>query len=227
MVFHRIVLLDWDFCCTGKGGQALMSLENAEFFRKNPLITLTGPQSFLHRGGPKHYDKWKESTSIRNEHISQFGFAVLTEEIIEAIRGIGNFLEVGCGTGYWSYELNRAGIDVIATDPYPPGENYEGKYQFARSWTSIEKIMAKDAIKKYPERNLLTVWHDYAADWTGEMLLKFQGQYIVYVGEGSGGCTGSDAMHEILDSQFDIVQELDIPQFLGLNDRLFIYKRKE
>lgn len=198
-----------------------MPLENAEFFRKNPIITLTGPQSFLHRGGPKHYDKWKEATSIRNQHIAQFGFAVLTEEIIEAIRGIGNILEVGCGTGYWSYELRRSGVDVIATDPFPPGDNYEGTYSFNRSWTDIEKLAAKDAIKKYPKRNLLTVWPDYAADGIGDLFADFHGEYVIYVCS-----TKDDVVRELIKNRFDMTQELDIPQFLGMNDHLSIYKRK-
>lgn len=33
-------------------------------------------------------------------------------------RGI---VEIGAGGGYWAWQLQQAGVDVVAYDPYPPG----------------------------------------------------------------------------------------------------------
>jgi hypothetical protein len=163
----------------------------------------------------------------REAHIKEFGFAVLTEEAVETIAQYGPCLEVGAGSGYWSYELRKVGVDIIVTDPEPPGEGSKNPYPFAKTWLEIERLTALDAIAKYPNRTLLTVWPSYDSAWTGEMLQTFQGNRIVYVGEGHGGCTGDDVMHEHLEAHFDVIETLDIPRFLGLHDSLTVYKRKK
>lgn len=160
-------------------------------------------------------------SSLRNDYIHEYGFAVLNEVAIAALLPYGPMLEVGAGTGYWSYELQRAGMDIVATDPY------EGRYGFKRSWLKIEPLYAIPAIQQYPSRNLLTVWPDYDAPWTGEMLPHFKGDIIAYVGEGCGGCTGDEAMHRHLEEFFEEIQTVTIPQFWGIHDKLVVYKRKE
>lgn len=168
---------------------------------------------------------------LRHDFIAKYGFAIINDEVVELLKGYQPILEVGAGSGYWSYELQQAGIDVITTDPmtgiYTHGV---GMHRTSRHWenkyTKIEQLVAKKAIRKYPNRNLLTVWPDYDASWTHKMLRNFTGKYLIYVGEGSGGCTGSETFHEILDTEYTEVADLTIPQFDGLHDRLYIYQKK-
>lgn len=174
-----------------------------------------GPEVFDYRG------------ELRRKFIDKFGFTIPTPEAIEALRPYAPLLEVGAGSGYWSYELRKAGIDVVATDPgtgnYSPDGDRQGHW--SDHWTDVEVLTAEAAIAKYPERNLLTIWPDIVAPWSGDMLAKFTGKFVCYLGEGNGGFTGTDKFHEILNGQYRDVLTVDVPQFHGLQGRLTMYER--
>ena len=51
------------------------------------------------------------------------------------------------------------------------------------------------------------------------------GRTVVYVGEGPGGCTGGDAFHARVQSEWTEVEEIAIPQWNGLNDKLWVWRR--
>src|SRR5260370_1008891 len=70
-------------------------------------------------GGPEHIvlGALKNRRRVRDEYIAKFGFAVLDDRAIDALRPYGPFIEVGAGSGYWSYELRVAGLDSLPTDP--------------------------------------------------------------------------------------------------------------
>lgn len=163
----------------------------------------------------------------RNIFIARFGFAVLTAAAVKFIANYSPLLEVGAGSGYWSYELRKSGVDVIATDPGT------GKYRnggdmanWPEPWTEIERIDGVTAVIAEPNRNLLIVWPDYGNPWPAETLQAFAGSRVLYVGEGDGGCTGDAKFHELLEAHFENEQTFSLPQFSGIHDRLEVWKRK-
>lgn len=167
--------------------------------------------------------------TLRDEIICKFGFAMLTSKIVETLRQFSPILEIGAGSGYWSYELQKVGVDVIATDPGT------GKYRFDRAdvnggkwkfWTEIEKLTALEAIAKYPHRSLLTVWPDYDDPWAATALKTYSGDTVLYVGEGSGGCTGDEEFHSLLDLHFPAKTVVEIPQHYGIHDVLHICQKE-
>lgn len=171
------------------------------------------------------YDRMMHWAISKDEYHTRYGFAVIDEQAIEALRPLSPILEVGAGIGYWAHELRRAGIDIVATEP-ELGERNPYPFRVTEPWTMIEKLSAADAIRKYPDRNLLTVWPGYDETWTGEMLKEFTAEFVAYAGESSGGCTGDDDFHSHLDEFFEEIAIIDIPHFRYLNDRLYLYKRK-
>lgn len=162
---------------------------------------------------------------IRDEFIAQFGFAILSEPAIEAIRAHAPIVEVGAGCGYWSYELRQAGIEVVATEP-EPGTKWGSIPRAWKPWLEMEKLSGREAVLKYPNHSLLMCWPSLNDDWPFVTLGVFQGSTVLYVGEGDGGCTADDKFHELLDSKFNEIQTVAIPQFWGLHDYLSIWKRK-
>ena len=56
---------------------------------------------------------------IRQHYIAAFGFAVLDQATVQAVRPFAPLIEAGAGTGYWTWELQKAGINIVATDPNP------------------------------------------------------------------------------------------------------------
>jgi hypothetical protein len=49
---------------------------------------------------------------------------------------------------------------------------------------------------------------------------------VVYIGEHWWGCTATDAFHRLLDNEWEKINEIAIPQWDGIHDRVFVYKRK-
>ena len=161
---------------------------------------------------------------IRDKFISQFGFAILDATAIEVIRPYAPILEIGAGSGYWSYELRRAGIDVIATD-LGVG-SYRGlESGWEKPYLDVERLHGEAAVKKYPARILLTVWPDLHDDWSAKALAAYTGKTVLYVGEGPGGCTATDGFHEYLAENFGSAIIHAIPNFWGIHDQLHIWSR--
>lgn len=200
-----------------------MRTEAEEFLLSEGLILDREPYSF------NHFDtaQWHLHFTVREKYIERFGFAIPNEAALEAIATAAPILEAGAGSGYWAHELKKFGVDIVATDP---GTGcYHGlpnKGFWNQDWHTVEKLTATEAIKAYPTRNILTVWPDLHGNWPTRMLRSYRGKHLFYVGEGDGGCTGNDAFHQHLDKHYELVQEITIPQFESIHDRLFCYSRK-
>jgi hypothetical protein len=169
-----------------------------------------------------------EDFRLRDDFIPKFGFAVLTDHIVRELLPLSPFVEVGAGSGYWSYELRRAGAIAEPTDPQTGKYFFGGKSQ---NWPSpychVEKLTGVEAVAKYPHHTLLTVWPDMQPEtWPYDTLAAYQGDTVIYVGESDGGCTADERFHKLLEERFDDVETLHVPQFWGIHDYLSIYRRK-
>jgi hypothetical protein len=158
----------------------------------------------------------------RSDCIKRFGFAVLTESAITELKPFAPFMEVGAGNGYWSYELQKRGVECVATDPHPVGENF---YKFETPWTDVEELDGVRAVRKYPNHTLLLVWPCYDKDWAYKTLRAYKGDTVVFCGEGWGGCTADDAFYELLCEEWKRVQDIDIPMWSGIHDDVAVYTR--
>jgi hypothetical protein len=188
---------------------------------------------------PASYENWdwEADPMIRNyrtreKFINRYGFAVLYRAAIEAMRPYAPLLEIGAGSGYWTYELRKYGVDCIATD------TMDGQYGFfeengevtSRRWTHhythIEILNSVEAVRKYPNRNILTVWPDYGAPWAADALDIFTGQVVIYMGEGHGNATADDRFHELLDERFGDQGAIPMPHFEYSYDRQLLICKK-
>jgi hypothetical protein len=100
-----------------------------------------------------------------------------------------------------------------------------------KDWGNVEKLNARHAINKYPDRILLMVWPSYEEPWSAravEHYVRLGGQCLIHVGEGlSGGCTGCQELEEVVDKHFIQVDRWDIPQWECIHDYLQVFQRKE
>lgn len=166
---------------------------------------------------------------LRNRHTCQFGFPVITDDAIRAVSevlGTDNaMLEIGSGNGYLACEMQARGFPVVPTDPYcPPSSNY---LLGNETYTEVLPLDGNRAMDEFPDRDVLYSWPELA-DYPAEILRRFTGRHLVYIGEKEGGCTGGDAFHGLLSSErFDLVREVALPQFHGRFDSLHIYRRVE
>lgn len=167
-----------------------------------------------------------EQYTLRRSYIDRYGFAIPSMEAIEALAALSPLLEVGSGSGYWAYEIQKAGGDCVATDngSYRSLAASKGIHVW-QPYTEILRLLGSKAARGHPSHTLLMVWPDYNKPWPSETLAAYTGNTVAYVGEGSGGCTGDKRFHEILSEQFGVCKLISIPQFTGVYDRLVIYER--
>ena len=178
---------------------------------------MTMAESWLtKRTWPEDHDDYDP----RMNFIRTFGFAILTGSTVQMLREYSPILEVGAGTGYWTMELEKAGTDIVATDPMP-GMFFER----APIWTQVEMLGGAEAMEKHPGRNLMLCWPDRER-WPGEVLEECSSKYIIYVGEPRNGCTGNDRMFDLLESRYRLKERIEIPRFREIHDWVEIWRRR-
>lgn len=133
-------------------------------------------------------------------------------------------VEIGAGSGYWAWQLEQAGVDVAAYDPNPPGE--DNKFCAAGPYTTVLPDDAS-AVKHHQDRALLMVWPPYEGEHARHALSLYEGDLLIYAGEGWGGCTADDGFYELLEAEWDEVSVA--PRHVswwGIHCRLAAYVRK-
>lgn len=192
-----------------------------------------------------------QAATSRGDMVNRYSWAIPTPGAIAEIarHSPGGVVEVGAGGGYWSMLLRAAGVDVLAFDPDGGGEYFTGS-----PWTDVADG-DEAACAAYPGRTLLLCWPEYGKRWPASALLAYTGDVVAYVGEGPGGCTGDDVFHRLLGSDyctdhgfmdypdperqdgkdqcpvclsapiFEEISLVEIPQWPGTRDHLYIYRR--
>ena len=183
----------------------------------DPGEPLTLNESWLiQRGWPEDHD----DREARDKFNRTFGFAVLNRRTVRLIAACSPILEVGAGTGYWAMELDQAGADIVATDP-----GADGYFPNSPRWSRVERVDGLTALEKHPGRSLLMCWPEIDP-WPGEVVERFSGERVIYVGENRNGHTGGGSMFDALEDGYRLEEELEIPRFSRINDRVRVWRRK-
>lgn len=110
---------------------------------------------------------------LRQKVVATFGFAVLTRDVVDCLIAYDPFIEVGAGTGYWSYELQRAGCNSIATDISVPGSTSSAnpRYVYWQSpcFANVMPISAQQAVREHPTKHFS--WSGRKRERDGRMKL--------------------------------------------------------
>jgi hypothetical protein len=105
-------------------------------------------------------------------------------------------IEVGAGDGRLSFFLNKywsvKGIPLKSTptDDYSWGMHIESDSRHIVYPKEVEKLNFKEALKKYNPDVVIICWEELHAKYTQEILKFPSVRYVVWIGEGEGGCTG-------------------------------------
>jgi hypothetical protein len=189
----------------------------------------------------------------RHDLCDQYSWAIPTPQALDFIHkhAPGGIIEVGAGRGYWASLLQKAhGADsIIATDRMPPTMAGVNSYhpsqpetwredlepfrprrtclQAKGTFTEVAMMKANDAAGLYPGRALMLCWPPYDTPMAAEALATYAGNTVIYIGEGYGGCTGNDKFHQLLEEQWEAVDNYHIPQWIGIHDYVCIYRRQQ
>jgi len=196
---------------------------------ENPFLDLVG---VLVAGEP-----WRSSPGLarmldlaarRRELASTFSWAIPTEPALAVLARHAPLVECGAGMGYWSALLQSRGVDAIAYDLLPPGGESGNAYHRAgrRPWTEVRQASAAAAARRHRERALFLCWPPYDDDAASYAALRaYRGDVAIHVGERDEGATGSVRFHRELRLNWTLVEEVDLPHWPGLQDRLMVYRR--
>jgi hypothetical protein len=168
----------------------------------------------------------QEADSERPKYIAQMGYVKISDRLLDALLPLCPLVEVGSGTGALAQALRTRGGRVVATDNWSSdtaGENWHG---------SVGRVVCAEASRAVrlmcqTRANLLCAWPSYDEDWcTRAVELLPEGRLFALVSEGRGGCIADDSLFDLLESDFELVEEIEIDTFPGLWDRLSIHRRR-
>ena len=170
-----------------------------------------------------------ERTDLRRAYATLYGSPIITKA---AVRWIAQatagrpLLEIGAGNGYLASELTTEGVNLIASEPHPPGSKYRHRIPMSPT-TCVNMLQATgtQAMALHPERDILWSWPDNHVKYTHRTLAQFKGRFLVYIGEDQHGHTGSRKFHHILETDYTEIDSHQIPTFPGLHDRIVLYQR--
>lgn len=185
---------------------------------------------------------------IRDSYNRKFSWPLLTMELIS---GITKFLQgkkclsVMSGKGYLEYFLYIKDCDIVATDI--EGHNRVHMFNTVRMEDVCKDlyrycdasdfkrfhVIECDAIKavtKYHDRDVLLMsWPNYKnsiGERTLELALQIGIKYIIYIGEGEGGCCATDEFFEILREKTTTIQDIEMSTFHGIWDTCTVHESK-
>lgn len=136
----------------------------------------------------------------RDRLVKTYAWAIPTPSDIAWITGVldgHGVVEVGAGTGYWAWQLSQANVDVLAYDAEPMGNKYCAPLQYHPVHAGGPEKAADD-----PTRALFLCWPPYDDPCATDALNAYAGDTLIYIGEGSWGCTGDERFHELLDQEW-------------------------
>ena len=165
-------------------------------------------------------EEWDKREKFR----SGVSWHVPTQGVINLLLNHGPIVSVGSGFAYTESIAITQGADIIATDIKPNGKN--GWCRGGKFYCNVEELSAIDAVKKYKGRNVFMAWPPYNTPMAHDVVSNMEvGTYLIYIGEGHGGCTGDDNFFESLYSDFEEIDDIAIPQWSGLHDYCTVYKK--
>lgn len=168
----------------------------------------------------------------RRELASLFSWAIPTEPALAVLAKYAPLVECGAGTGYWTALLRARGVDALAYDLAPPGRGARNAHRnpFHRAgrqpWAEVQRASAAAAARRHGERTLVLCWPPYDDDDASYGALRaYRGGVVIHIGERDEGATGSVRFHRELRLNWTLAEELELPHWPRLRDRLLVYRR--
>ena len=162
---------------------------------------------------------------FRGSYCENISWSIISSrhrELAEIKDFLGNqIVELGCGQGFLSYLLSLLKCELQSVDNLESHGVTETSFKFV----PIEKADILHFKPKY--RSFLVSFWPYKCDRLTQFLelrIKERKPFkLVHIGERSGGCCGSDCLHELLDSLVE-VKGIRNTTWKGIYDSITFYE---
>jgi hypothetical protein len=159
------------------------------------------------------------------------GFGIPSWEAIEAMKKLGNsWLDLGCGTGYWTYLARQRELDML-----PVVKTKADHYGFVKRWVpDIVEMDAEEAVFAHPERNLLMSWpclYPKGQSWAYRAIAVAQlGTIVAYATDVGDDrftiCGCPEFTHKLWHSgDFKHLESIKLPAWWGRNDHIHFFRK--
>src|SRR5262249_37912472 len=128
------------------------------------------------------------------------------------------------GTGYWAYVLAQLGVDVACYDVNPGVALHANGWHGSDLYAEVAAMDGAEAAALHPDRTLFLSWPPFAQDVGARILLAYNGNRVIYIGEDKGH-TGDDEMRLLLEKHWTEVDSRQPVQWWGVDDRVSVYER--
>ena len=167
------------------------------------------------------------ASDVRREFIGKFGFAIPGIKAIKAIKNYSphGVTEIGAGLGYWTYLLKQYGVDAVAVDLQNPLENsfFKNSQKSPHIWSNPVVANAADYLKTDDsKRSLLMIW---PLNYVTKALASYSGNTIFMIGEWATGATDTGNLFDENQSEWEIIDQIEIPKFYDIYDLLTVHQR--
>jgi hypothetical protein len=171
------------------------------------------------------HERVHDAFEARKEAIKRYAWTCPSDAIGPALveHGITHLVEIGAGNGYWAWFLRQFGIQTLAYDLKPYGDDANSGH---RRWAEVLEG-GPEMVIGMNRQALLLVWPPYDDPMAYEALKHYEGDTVVFVGERYGGATGDDAFHALLVATFEQVWSHYGPNWPGIHSSETIWKRKD
>lgn len=201
------------------------------------LLPPPEPFSFATQPGPVNQVSQRIARHVslfmyRNSFIEQFGFAIPTRNVIQALCAFGPLVEIDAGTGYWSKLISQSGVDILAYDQHQLGRPLSRTDRYGRDavryevgkWFPTTRLLPGRVLARHPDRTALFCWPAMQG-WAGKALSRHLPRTVAYIGE-FGGCTGDPLFHSTLESKYHEINHIGLCNFPGVKDNLTFWERQ-
>jgi hypothetical protein len=163
--------------------------------------------------------------------VNQYAWAIPNDAAITTMRKYGPIIEVGAGSGYWAQLLKASGVDIVA---YDDGSWQKmGLHDFKKLWfPELREEISEHVVNTiaHTDRTLFICWPP-KSDFAFNVLKNYPGSLFIYIGELPDElpfcpATANARFFDYLESDFEIIEELNLPHWPGFSDRLYVFRRK-
>ena len=170
-------------------------------------------------------EKWADNFYKREEFRKGISWHIPTNDLIDTLKKYSPIVSVGCGFAYTEKLAEKEGANIILTDISPDLDNKWCKNDSINFPDGILKMDAKSAVKSFKDRNVFMAWPPYDNEMAYKVANAMEvGKYLIYVGEGHGGCNGDDNFFNLLYKNFEEVDDdINIPSWEGIHDEVRVY----
>jgi hypothetical protein len=140
----------------------------------------------------------RANPGYRLQLAQRYAYVLPESHLLDVILRYSPLIELGAGTGYWSWLLRQRGADIVAYDKAPPGGVRSNRYHYDLwPWTDVREGDI-DVLQHYPTRSLFLCWPPLYSS-LGDALRFFRGGHLVYIGDEGGRTLAPAGLSEAFD----------------------------